>query len=404
MKQFFKESLIIIDEIPWLYGLIETTLQSCNYNYVRFASNVRLRDSFNRFQKSPFIIIHWEGKARSGGAIVEEIREIAPDFPIKERVIIVTSNPTHEDVYYFNELNIYKIVSANKLSEGNYQTISREIKKGLEAKIPPPSAWQEISQRLDALNPESSSREADYIEKKILEAHKANNRKYSASYYDSSARLAYHRRQIKRAKQLWYQALDINPNHFRSYQNLVNFYEKEGQYDQALALMHQLNKLNKHSISRTVRMGEIHQKLLQTNKAEHYFNLALEKDEFCSRALNGLAEIRFDQGSYEEARSLLEKSTYTKKTASYLNQKGIELVHKRRFEQALEVYKKAQYVLPNQEKGPLLFFNIGLCYSRWGKINLAREYLKLALIKEPTYEKASRLLNRLTPFISQTST
>jgi Tfp pilus assembly protein PilF len=52
-------------------------------------------------------------------------------------------------------------------------------------------------------------------------------------------------------------------------------------------------------------------------------------------------------------------------------------------------------VLPQQDKGPLLFYNIGLCYSRWGKKDMAREFLKIALIKEPNYRKARKLLSQL---------
>ena len=55
-------------------------------------------------------------------------------------------------------------------------------------------------------------------------------------------------------------------------------------------------------------------------------------------------------------------------------------------------YTKAQYVLPHQNKGPMLFYNIGLCYFRWHKVDMAKEFLRLALIKEPGYKKASKLL------------
>ena len=63
--------------------------------------------------------------------------------------------------------------------------------------------------------------------------------------------------------------------------------------------------------------------------------------------------------------------------------------------EACEHYTRAQYVLPHQDKGPLLFYNIGLCYARWGKHKMAQEFLKIALIKEPTYRKAQKLLEQV---------
>ena len=102
-----------------------------------------------------------------------------------------------------------------------------------------------------------------------------------------------------------------------------------------------------------------------------------------------------DQGEFNEARSLLLRSQNCTRTASYLNQKGIGLVKRKKYEEALALYQNAQYVLPDQDKGPLLFYNIGLCYSRWGKLKMAKEYLRLALIKKPDYNKAELLLGRI---------
>ena len=75
--------------------------------------------------------------------------------------------------------------------------------------------------------------------------------------------------------------------------------------------------------------------------------------EILHRALNGMAEIRFHQGDLEESRRLLARSQLAYKTAANLNQMGIDMVKKLKYEQALEHYTRAQYVLPQQDKGPL---------------------------------------------------
>jgi len=38
---------------------------------------------------------------------------------------------------------------------------------------------------------------------------------------------------------------------------------------------------------------------------------------------------------------------------------------------------------------------VGLCYWRWGRHDVAREFIKLALIKDPAYQKAKVLLARI---------
>src|SRR5690606_37509108 len=112
-------------------------------------------------------------------------------------------------------------------------------------------------------------------------------------------------------------------------------------------------------------------------------------------ALNGLAEIRFHQGNLEESRRLLSRSNLAYKTAANLNRAGIDMVKANRFQDALEHYTRAQYVLPLQDKGPMLFYNIALCYFRWGRETMAKEFVTIALIKEPNYKKARRLLEQI---------
>ena len=198
------------------------------------------------------------------------------------------------------------------------------------------------------------------------------------------------------AFQNWQKALDINPNYYPTRNAIIDSYCEEQRYDEALNLLRQMQTRNKHSVSRLVKIGEIHSQLKDREKAEHYYNSALTKDQFCGSALNGLAILRFDQGKIEESRRLLSQSSIANKIASKLNRHGVELVKQEKYQEALEHYTKAQYVLPQQDKDPMLFYNIGLCYSRWGKQDTAKQFLQLALIKEPNYKKAEKLLKQLS--------
>ena len=212
-----------------------------------------------------------------------------------------------------------------------------------------------------------------------------------------------HRDHEEAAKQYWQQALDKNPNYFRSYNNLIKFYRRSGNQTEALKLMQKMHELNRGNISRLVGMGEVQMALGDTKKAEFFFQSALDRDRYCSGALNGLGEIRFHEGSLEESRQLLARSEMAFKAAQRFNQHGIKLVRLGQFEAALELYTNAQFVLPQQDKGPLLFYNIGLCYSRWGKLEMAKHFLNIAIIKEPNYHKAHKLLAVVEERLAQES-
>ena len=362
---------------------------------LRINSNTSIRSSWHRFKDSEQIIIVWENRFRNGGAIVEEIKEIAPNFPIRDKVAIVTTNPTREDVIYFNELGIRTIIRlvkqkyAQKTAETDLLGFIKAEKKKLI------TTWDKIITHIDLITPKTPPAKIKKLMKVASRLANEIDKRPSARYHDAMGSLYAAINENERALDHWQKALDINPNYYRTFSNMVQFYERSGDLEKSLQLMHKLQSFNNKNISRLVKMGEVHSLMKDDIKAEHYFTAALKKDSACSAALNGMAGIRFRQGELEETRNFLSKSNIAYKMASSLNKEGIELVKSGRFQAALDHYSKAQYVLPYQDKGPMLFYNMGLCYSRWGRTDLAMQFLKIALIKEPNYKKAFRLLNFL---------
>jgi pentatricopeptide repeat protein len=390
----FNEILVICDEQSLVWEVTSQALQG--FEHVRVQSSVSIRSSWNRFRNAARIIVYWENKIRGGGALVEEILEIAPLFDITDRVIIVTTNPTHEDVVYFSELGISRVVRLRmrekEIDQARIEILAHVKNEITRSKVE--ATWLRIQRALHFIpNHEKGEPHLAKVKSAVERLTAQSNGRQSARYYDVQAAIARLEGRDQEALDLWQKALELNPNYFRSYNSLIDFHYEKGRFDSALHLMHRMNARNNARISRIVRMGEIHAELGDDNKAEHCFNSALTKDLHCSAAMNGLAALRFRQGQLDESRRLLSQSAIAYKLASALNKQGIDLVRQGRYGEALKHYTKAQYVLPQQDKGPLLFYNIGLCYARWGKPQIGGKFLKLALIKEPNYKKAQKLLD-----------
>lgn len=394
----FCESLGIMDEASgasgWIWTMVSKQLEYLGMPHVRLPSTVPIRQSWERLRDSARMVIHWEAKGRSGGAVIEEILDVQPNFDVGERIIVVTTNPTHEDVVYFSELGVRRIVRLRNRDKDLIQA-ARELDVHLTAAPENDKkelAWRKLLYVLDTL-PEKVN--AEVVARLEDNVRKLKPEEFTARYLDALATVAMLKEDDAAAVHGWHSALDKNPNYYRTFHNLIRFYRRRGRNEDALALMQKMQELNRSSISRLVGMGEIQMNFGDRGKAEFYFKSALDRDQYCSGALNGLAEIRFHQGNLEESRALLARSHLAYKAASNLNAQGIEMVRRSKFEEALEHYTRAQYVLPQQDKGPLLFYNIGLCYARWGKHKMAKEFLKIALIKEPTYRKAQKLLDQV---------
>lgn len=391
----FSEIFVFCDDRKRTWQCISQALHGSPYSYVKLSAATRARVGWKRFVKSPYLIIHWESQRKAGGAMIEEIIDIDPSYPLDEKVIIVSNEPSREDVIYFSELGISKIVllADNAMQSGS---AVKELRRLLNNKEPNSQMkqWRKLQKTIDQLPDHSDPEKIEQL-KQQLEQLASDNDRLSARYLDLFARLAFKSANYELAELYWKQAVEFNPNHSRSYQGLIELYCFNKDYRRALDLIQNLQHRNKQNISRLVKMGDIYSLMADDLKAEHYYQLALERNQDCSGALNGLATIRFRQGKLDESRSLLERSAMAYKLAATLNEEGIFLVKQGRYEDALEHYSKAQYVLPQYQKGPMLLYNIGLCYSRWGKYQMAEKFLSLALAKDPEYQKAEKLLHQI---------
>ena len=398
----FDEIIVIRDSQDWIWNLISNNLSTMRLNHIRVHSDTNIRKNWDRFKGAKKIIIFWENEGRIGGPIIEEIYDIDTNAFLNDAIIVVTLEPTRDDIVYFNELILNRIVILSNRSSDR-QKIERELKihmKSSPTKNRIEYAWQKILKSIHILNQPVNPNHLNQLKSAVSKLRFEIDRKPTPYFYDATGSIAFFQGNLEEAEISWHEALTLNPNYYRSYNKLIDYYQKTHQYEKSLSLMSKMQALNKNNIGRLVKIGQIYSHLNQYEKAEHYFLSALSKDKYCCGALNGLAAIRFHQGNLNESRQLLSQSSLSSEMASDLNKQGIKLVKEERYEDALEHYTKAQYVIPHQDKGPLLFYNIGLCYSKWGKEDLAAQFLRLALVKSPDYKKAQSLLNRINKPIS----
>jgi tetratricopeptide (TPR) repeat protein len=345
------------------------------------------------------MIIHWEGKHRGGGAIVEEILDISKDFDVADRILIITTNPVHEDVVHFAELGIARVIRP-RLREKDLTHAVADLMahiqqiQGKHRLYQKDDVWQKLTAAIDNA-PENPP--LAFIEKVNQTITRLKNPALPQSLREVEAvvGLAIKTGNFKEAEDILLKTLDANPNYFRGWNRLIEIKRLHGDHPAAYALLQKMQLQNRGSVRRLVAMGEVQIAMNDHIKAESFFRNALDKDGWCAPALNGLAEVTFAKGSLDETKQLLSKSSLAYKFAVKLNDQGIAMARQGRFKDALEHYSKAQYVLPQQEKSPRLFYNIGLCYAKWGKPDMAKEFFELALIKEPRYKKAQRALENL---------
>jgi tetratricopeptide (TPR) repeat protein len=393
----FNEIPVFCDDNGWIWLFLQQALKQSGAHFVKLPTSTSIRQSWERFKGSQRIVIHWEGKHRIGGALIEEILDINPQYDVAQNIIVVMAVPIRDDILYLSELGVKRIVRIRHKDE-EFRRATDELRVHLRdafSRDQIETGWLKLQRAMDFLVEGEKLARLERLYKLAEKLHRAQEFKPSARFLDVEASLAAARGESQKAERHWLDAIALNPAFFRAYQKLASHYKSQRQYQKALDLLQRAHILNKQSIARLSSMGELHLAMEDDLKAEHFFKRALGEDTYCSAALNGLAEIRFRSGDLEETRHLLARTSLAYKFAAKLNVMGVDMVKQQKYQHALEHYTRAQYVLPNKDKGPQLFFNIGLCYHRWEKPDLAIQFLRIALIKEPSYKKASDLLMKI---------
>jgi tetratricopeptide (TPR) repeat protein len=217
----------------------------------------------------------------------------------------------------------------------------------------------------------------------------------SSRYAEFVAQKCMKEKDMKGAEQWLRRAIAKNPNYLQAYGALAELHVVMGQFAEALPLLEKLKANNPRNFKRLTMIGRCHFALGDYQRAEKAFTDALSIDEFSPETREELGKVKCVLGDYASAKTLLARSRNGRRLATFLNAVGIRLVEQRRYPESIEHYKKAQFVLPGNDASHLLFFNIGLAYAKWGKLAEAAKYVRLALIREPCYDRAATLLKSL---------
>lgn len=393
-----RKVVVICDNKDWITDFIQRNLRACSYACeMGFRSDVVVKDHAQLFSEAELIIAVWETQFRTMEGIMEELREMMPSYPFAEKVIALSTNEDFQDTVFQNALGIHKALFLRNRKD--YLTSAKKkfcdlLKagnplRGIE------KAWHNLykfTAACDMTMPNAAeiSKLEDALGKVLNHIGKPNSR-----YLDLSGVVQYMKGQHEEAVRCWEGAIERDPNFLQPYEHLVTHHMTHGCKETAIALTKKISAINRKGLSSLVSLGSIYEAIGDDPRAEHYYKLALSKDDNLSGAINGLAAVKFRQGHLEQSRALLAKSQQSTRMATDLNRQGIQLVKKGFYEQALGHYSKAQYVLPSHDKGPMLFYNMGLCCSKWGKVDEAQQFLQIALIKDPEYQKARELMDRL---------
>ena len=147
-------------------------------------------------------------------------------------------------------------------------------------------------------------------------------------------------------------------------------------------------------VDRAIAQAEHHAQRKEYFSAEFEYNKALKLDEDNVRANFGVAKVYLATGEMDKAKKTFEKLTiidavFEETNKHIFNELGIELRRLKLYEQAIEYYKKALSIAPDDEH---LYFNAARACFEKGDRGQALEMARQALALKPDLEEARQLL------------
>lgn len=144
---------------------------------------------------------------------------------------------------------------------------------------------------------------------------------------------------------------------------------------------------------KAVATAEKHVARKEYNSAEYEYSKALKLDKENVRANFGLGKLYVLTGEVDKAATVFsalatQDNVLDPENKHFFNELGIELRGLKLFDQAIDFYKKALSLAPDDEN---LLFNIARAAHESGDKAQAARYLEAALTLNPGFELAARL-------------
>lgn len=167
----------------------------------------------------------------------------------------------------------------------------------------------------------------------------------------------------------------------------------KGKLDKAYEGILKYDKKIKDDYQINFYAGTICNGLKKYNEAEKYFKRAIELFPYFSSVYYNLGNAYFNNGNFEDAIKIYEKLIEFNPTykPAYNNLATI-FINTSRLDEAIVILKQG---LKFDENSVPLNFNLALCYFLYNNNSMALQIIDKILKKEPEYEPAKNLLNKI---------
>ena len=198
---------------------------------------------------------------------------------------------------------------------------------------------------------------------------------------------------IEKAESLFVEAITYNPKYIKVQQGLGEHYLESGNEAEAMRYLKQAAAISPNDSARQIKLGKLYAKNSLFEEAEKAFQHAVNSDPQNAELQSQIGEIYLEHGQPEKAAEAFRGSLGLNETVHVYNRLGIALRRKERYKEAIEEYKKALIVEPDNE---IVHYNLGRAFLEDNQKSEAVHSFRKAIECNPDFNEAIEMLEKLT--------
>jgi tetratricopeptide (TPR) repeat protein len=322
------------------------------------------------------VITSWDTKKMPGRIFIQKLRKVPANQYLP--LIIYSQRLKPEDVRLINELGEVSVLAAPIDRKALSDTIKKIIEKD--------AGLSEMERSIRVAVGHYGMKQYDEAIK-VAEGLLAKGGDI-AECHVLVASCALEKNDYEKTELHLNSALKLKPNLTSALQLRARLLAKSGKHQDAIDSLVKLLDQSPQVLTTLNYLGQTYKAAERLQEAKDIFNNLMEHDPNSREAKDGLGEVAFMEGQYDVAMEMLKDTSNAEEIARNLNNLGIALTARQDYTKAIQGYINAIRIINNKQTTHLLYYNLGLAYSKSGDHKAAFDVFAQSCLLSPQYVKA----------------
>ncbi len=203
--------------------------------------------------------------------------------------------------------------------------------------------------------------------------------------------------QAEEARKRYENAIRKNPESVYAMYKIATTHMAEKNFDSAKKMLDRLAKENPHHIRVLENAGLSNYETGNIDLAQTQMKQVQKLDKTSKVAATVITQVKVVKGEINGLADDLSKTHSEEELVRVLNAAGVKLSKDEKVAEAIQIYHDCLKYVKNPEFAGKIHYNLGLGYSRLGKVKEATDHLQQSLKFLPKFDKAAELLKRIRP-------